>query len=117
MAAMNYNNETSPSGGGRVARYAWGSADYHEVLKPRLQQLAQLLRAESPTARSRVVIDAHLLERDFGRLAGIGWFGKNTMLISRSIGSWFLLGAVLTDLELEYDQPSSRVLWFLYSLS
>ena len=109
MAAMNYNDGSPPSGGGRVARYAWGSADYHEVLKPRLQQLAQLLRAESPTARSRVVIDtAPLLERDFGRLAGIGWFGKNTMLISRSIGSWFFLGAVLTDLELEYDQPSDQ---------
>jgi epoxyqueuosine reductase len=46
-----------------------------------------------------------LLERDFGRLAGLGWFGKNTMLISRSIGSWFFLGAILTDIELTYDQP------------
>lgn len=106
MAGMNYNDGSTPAGGGRVARYAWGSADYHDVLKPRLQQLAALLKAESPAARSRVIIDtAPLLERDFARLAGFGWFGKNTMLISRSIGSWFFLGAVLTDIELEYDKP------------
>jgi epoxyqueuosine reductase len=106
MAAMNYNDGAVPAGGGRVARYAWGSADYHDVLKPRLQQLGAMLKAEFPAARTRVVIDtAPLLERDFARLAGIGWFGKNTMLISRSIGSWFFLGAVLTDIELEYDKP------------
>ena len=106
MAAMNYNDGAEPAAGGRVARYAWGSADYHDVLKPRLQKLADLLQTELPTARTRVVIDtAPLLERDFGRLAGIGWFGKNTMLISRAIGSWFFLGAVLTDIELEYDKP------------
>jgi epoxyqueuosine reductase len=106
MAGMNYNDGSTPAGGGRVARYAWGSADYHDILKPRLQQLAALLKAESPAARSRVIIDtAPLLERDFARLAGFGWFGKNTMLISRSIGSWFFLGAVLTDIELEYDKP------------
>ncbi len=106
MAAMNYNDGTEPADGARVAKYASGSRDYHEVLKPRLKMIAQLLRSEHSEARTRVVIDtAPLLERDFGRLAGIGWFGKNTMLISRSIGSWFFLGAILTDVELEYDQP------------
>ncbi len=107
MAAMNYNDGSHPSeAGARVARYAWGSADYHDTLKPRLQKLGRLLREEIPSARTRVVIDtAPLLERDFGRLSGIGWFGKNTMLISRSIGSWFFLGAVLTDIELQYDEP------------
>lgn len=109
MAAMNYHDggvAAAADGGGRVARYAWGSADYHVVLKSRLKQLADLVRAEVPVARTRVVIDtAPLLERDFGRLAGIGWFGKNTMLISRSIGSYTFLGAVLTDAELEYDKP------------
>ena len=106
MAAMNYNDGAKPAAGGRIARYAWGSADYHDVLKPRLQTLADLLRTESPSVRTRVVIDtAPLLERDFARMAGIGWFGKNTMLISRSIGSWFFLGAILTDMELDYDKP------------
>jgi epoxyqueuosine reductase len=106
MAAMNYHDGTEPRSGARIARYAAGVEDYHDVLKPRLKQLAQVLRAEIPTARTRVVVDtAPLLERDFGRLAGIGWFGKNTMLISRSIGSWFFLGALLTDVELDYDTP------------
>ena len=106
MAAMNYNDGTESASGARVARYASGSADYHDVLKPRLQSLAKFLKTEVPSARTRVVIDtAPLLERDFARLAGIGWFGKNTMLISRTIGSWFFLGAVLTDLELDYDKP------------
>lgn len=88
----------------RIARYASGSADYHDVLKPLLKQLGDLIKRNIPGAKTRVVIDtAPLLERDFGRLAGLGWFGKNTMLISRDIGSWFFLGAVLTDVELDYD--------------
>ena len=85
MAAMNYNDGSTPADGGRVARYAWGSADYHDLLKPRLRLLADLLRSEMPNARSRVVIDtAPLLERDFGRLAGLGWFGKNGSRIDGS---------------------------------
>lgn len=106
VAAMNYHDGNAPGSGPRVARYASGSADYHDVLKPRLKQLADLIREEKPQSRNRVVIDtAPLLERDFARLAGIGWFGKNTMLISRTAGSWFFLGAILTDVELEYDNP------------
>jgi len=108
VAAMNYHDGSEPpSGTGpRVARYASGSGDYHDILKPRLRQLVSLIRAEHRQSRNRVVIDtAPLLERDFARLAGIGWFGKNTMLISRTAGSWFFLGAILTDVELEYDNP------------
>ena len=109
MAAMNYHDGTIPAAGPRIARYALGSADYHDVLKSRLQQLSEHLKSEIPSARTRVVVDtAPLLERDFGRLAGIGWFGKNTMLISRSIGSYFFLGALLTDAELRYDVPEDH---------
>lgn len=106
MAAMNYfdGHETPP--GPRIARYARGAADYHDVLKPRLGELAAVIRQHHPQARTRSVVDtAPLLERDFARLAGLGWFGRNTMLISREIGSWFVLGAVLTDVELDYDAP------------
>lgn len=107
MAAMNYHEGSAHGSHGRVSRYAWGRADYHDVLKDRLQQLAAVLRAARPAARTRVVVDtAPLLERDFARLAGLGWFGRNTMLISRRIGSWFFLGALLTDQPLEYDQPT-----------
>ena len=91
---------------GRVARYARGEVDYHDVLKKRLKQLAKFLHELQPGCRTRPVVDtAPLLERDFGLLAGLGWFGKNTMLISRQIGSWFFLGALLTDIELTPDEP------------
>ncbi len=91
---------------GRVASYARGSRDYHDVLRERLKSLADLLHEQRPGCRTRVCVDtAPLLERDFGKLAGLGWFGKNTMLINKRIGSWFFLAALLTDVELQPDEP------------
>ncbi|MCL4109682.1 UNVERIFIED_CONTAM: hypothetical protein GTU68_055043 [Idotea baltica] len=59
-----------------------------------------------PDAVTRPVVDtAPLLERDFARMAGLGWQGKNTLLINRGIGSWFFLGAILTTAKLSYDKP------------
>jgi epoxyqueuosine reductase len=90
---------------GKVARYARG-ADYHRVLWDKLGALLDWLRAECPEARGRTVVDtAPLLERDYARLAGLGWIGKNTMLIDRRLGSFTFLGALLTDVELAYDAP------------
>jgi len=104
VVALNYHEGTSHGAGARVSRYAWGTGDYHEIVKTRLKPVGELIRRQFPAAKTRIVTDsAPLLERDFGRMAGIGWSGKNTMLISRSIGSWFFLGAVLTDAELHYD--------------
>jgi epoxyqueuosine reductase len=104
VVALNYHEGTPHGDGARVSRYAWGTADYHEIVKARLKPVAELIRRQIPAAKTRIVTDsAPLLERDFGRMAGIGWSGKNTMLISRSIGSWFFLGALLTDAELHYD--------------
>lgn len=104
MVAMNYHNQSPVPGAARIARYAWGSEDYHSVLRRQLRQLATILHTADPEQKTRVVIDtAPLLERDFARLAGIGWIGRNTMLISREIGSWFFLGAILTTATLAYD--------------
>jgi epoxyqueuosine reductase len=90
---------------GKVARYARG-ADYHRVIWDRLEALLSWLRVECPQIKGRAVADtAPLLERDYARLAGIGWIGKNTMLISRRLGSFTFLGAVLIDQELAYDRP------------
>jgi len=90
---------------GRVARYA-RSADYHRVMWDRLNELAAWLEAERPGCRAVGVCDtAPLLERDFARRAGLGWFGKNAMLLHRRLGSYFFLGALLTDLELPPDAP------------
>lgn len=109
VCATNYRG-TDPlpcgAGEGRVARYAWSGADYHDFLKARLQQVADVLHGMIPWAKTRTVVDtAPLLEREFARLAGLGWFGKNTMLIHKRFGSRLLLGAILTDAELEFDQP------------
>jgi len=93
-------------GQGRVSRYAWGSVDYHDLIHGRLKRLAAWLTKREPAARVRGVVDtAPLLEREYAQLAGLGWIGKNTMLLSRELGSWFYLAALLTDIELEYDAP------------
>lgn len=107
IAAMNYHHaDFEQSADACVARYAFGPQDYHDELRRRLKPVASMMHENSPADRTRIVVDtAPLLERDFGRLAGIGWQGKNTMLISRQIGSWFFLSALLTTAELAYDQP------------
>jgi epoxyqueuosine reductase len=110
MAGLNYRTVAPPQrldpGQGRVSRYAWGRGDYHAVLKRKLRALGETLHELVPGCRTRAVVDtAPLLERDFARLAGLGWFGKNTMLIHKRLGSWLFLGALLTDAELVPDQP------------
>ncbi len=88
---------------GHVGRYAWGE-DYHVVLRERLNQLLDWIRKEVPSCHGRSVVDtAPLLERDFARRAGLGWFGKNTMLLNKRLGSYFFLGALLLDRQLSPD--------------
>jgi epoxyqueuosine reductase len=88
-------------GEGRVARYARGR-DYHTVLKKRLMRLADELRAEFPEDGFRVFTDtAPVMERELAARAGLGWTGKHTLLIHPKVGSYFLLGGILTTLELE----------------
>ncbi len=108
VLAVNYRTVTPIAAGpgqGSVSRYAWGS-DYHKTIRERLRSLGQLHRRLTPNERSRGVVDtAPLLEREFARLAGLGWIGKNTLLINRQHGSWLFLAALLTTAELTYDQP------------
>jgi epoxyqueuosine reductase len=109
MVGMNYrpggDDMPHPPGAGRVSCYAHGS-DYHDVLRARLNQLLAWLQDEVPGCRGRGVVDtAPLLERDFARRAGLGWFGKNTMLLNKRHGSFFFLGALLLDLPLQPDAP------------
>jgi epoxyqueuosine reductase len=106
MVGMNYKpvDDSNNSAGG-IARYARG-ADYHDVLWERLNQLFAWLQERCPGCRGRRVVDtAPLLERDFARRAGLGWFGKNTMLLNKRLGSYFFIGALLIDLELQPDRP------------
>lgn len=105
-AAYRTEEPVAPQNGqGRVSRYAWGH-DYHDVLREKLHTLCDIIRAEVPGANARGVVDtAPLLEREFAQLAGLGWVGKNTLILNKRLGSWLFLAAVLTDQVLDYDEP------------
>jgi epoxyqueuosine reductase len=88
----------------RIAKYARGR-DYHLELTERLGRLASWLRSEGATV-ARCFADAGPVpERELAARAGLGWIGKNTMLLRPGVGSFFFIGSVLTDLELELDRP------------
>jgi epoxyqueuosine reductase len=95
-------------GGGRVARYAWGG-DYHDAMKSRLRQLAGFLgeRIGHQIRYRPFVDDGPLVERDAAARAGLGFRGKNTNLLT-PIGSFVFLGALLTDVELDFDRPIQK---------
>jgi len=111
VVAMSYrsslpdSNAEAPDDRVWISRYAWGR-DYHRILKRRLVRLGRRLEARHPGCRWRAVVDtAPILEREWAARAGIGWIGKNTMLLNRRLGSELFLGVLLTDLELEPDRP------------
>ena len=88
---------------GRISNYAWGG-DYHDVMTPRLQELAAWLKGQRPQSgvESKVYVDTGaILERDHAEQAGLGFMGKNTMLIAPRRGSFFFLGEILTTLPVE----------------
>jgi epoxyqueuosine reductase len=92
---------------GRVARYACGR-DYHRVVRKRLHHLADRLReVMDEPLQTRVCVDtAPIIEREWAAAAGIGWIGRNTMVIDAQIGSMFMLGEIITTLELEPTPPA-----------
>lgn len=93
---------------GRVARYAVGE-DYHRVMRDKLATLEREIEAMLPGARALWYSDTGaILERGWAERAGLGWVGKHAGMLSREIGSWFLLGEVLVDRELDADPPSER---------
>jgi epoxyqueuosine reductase len=83
----------------RIARYARGH-DYHAIVGARLERLAEFLRAQGARHTRCYVDTGPVPERELARRAGLGWIGKNTMLIRPGVGSWFFIGVVLTDLAL-----------------
>lgn len=91
---------------GWISRYAWGD-DYHDVIKKRLESLLNKVRGLYPhPVEGRAFVDSGpVLEREFAGVAGIGWIGKNTHLISPERGSWFFLGELFLNIELDYDHP------------
>jgi epoxyqueuosine reductase len=112
VCALNYNTahpywseaaaaENSDGPRGWISRYAWGR-DYHEVLWERLNALASALNERFPEPHcSRAYADTGpVAERVFAKYAGLGWLGKNTLLLNEKMGSWFFLGVIFTTLEL-----------------
>jgi len=110
MLGMSYAPETNPLDAfdhperGAISVYAQGK-DYHDILKGKLKQLASHL-ATSSGADVKVFVDtAPVMEKPLAAAAGLGWQGKNTMLVSREHGSWLFLGAIFTTAELPPDTP------------
>jgi epoxyqueuosine reductase len=88
---------------GWISRYAWGTRDYHDVVRERLERLASFLQQALGPFEYRVCVDtAPLLERSLARQAGLGWIGKNTCLIHEGQGSWFFLGEILMDAPVDW---------------
>jgi epoxyqueuosine reductase len=91
-----------------IARYALGR-DYHKVMRKRLNTLAEKLAARIGPFGYRAFVDsAPVLERQLAEKSGLGWIGKNTLLLNEQAGSWFLLGEIFTDLPLPLDAPSAK---------
>lgn len=91
-----------------IARYALGR-DYHKLIRQRLRKLARKIESEIAPHRYRVVCDsAPVMERALAVMAGLGWIGKNTMLLEKKAGSWSLIGALLTDLPLLVSSAQKR---------
>jgi epoxyqueuosine reductase len=94
---------------GRFSNYAW-AVDYHDLMLERLEALASFLRHKAGTAvAARAYVDTGaILERSHAAQAGLGFTGKNTMLIHPRRGSYFFLGEIITDLALDYDEVDER---------
>jgi epoxyqueuosine reductase len=114
MLGMNYGPDHDPLGvlaerdRAAISVYAQGD-DYHELIKSRLKALARWLQARFSGELKVFVDTAPLLEKPLAELAGLGWQGKHTNLVSREFGSWLFLGSILTTLELTPDpaEPAS----------
>jgi epoxyqueuosine reductase len=90
---------------GRIASYAWG-VDYHDLMTPRLEELAAWMQSQAGTGSNRVYVDTGaVLERSHAQQAGMGFIGKNTMLIHPRRGSYFFLGEIISSIEFDsYDE-------------
>ncbi len=87
-----------------ISRYALGR-DYHKLIRKRLAQLAERLGEHAGSSHRAFVDSAPVLERGYAEQAGLGWIGKNSMLINSRAGSWFFLGEIYTDAPLPIDPP------------
>lgn len=91
----------------KIAKYAYGN-DYHYIVKSKLYELKQFIDKNLVQSNGVAFCDsAPVLERRWAQQAGLGWIGKNTNLINQDLGSFFFIGELILDIELEYDKPQS----------
>ena len=92
----------------KISKYAYGK-DYHEVIKTQLSIFLQTIIAEAGDIHGRGFVDsAPVLERTWAQRSGLGWIGKNGNMITKGSGSFFFIATLITDLELEYDDPFAK---------
>jgi epoxyqueuosine reductase len=110
VTGLNYYSEKKQGGNGVpvISRYAYG-INYHDVIKEKLNKIRDFIKSIYPEAFVRSYVDsAPLLEKAWGREAGLGWPGKHSLLINREIGSFFFLGVIVVNIDLEYDQATEE---------
>ena len=108
VVADNYYTPFKHSGTknfGKISRYAYGD-DYHKIVKGKLNELTGKIRETIPGSNSKSFIDtSFIFKKAAAKRAGIGWQGKNSLIISREYGSWMFIGIIITDIELPPDEP------------
>jgi epoxyqueuosine reductase len=101
-------DETTPGDPhGRLSCYAWGG-DYHEVIRARLDALAAFIREQAPPEHEKTIVfvdTGRMVDRAIAQRSGLGWYGKNTNILTKGWGSWLFLAEVVTSLELAPDEP------------
>ncbi|MBC7899788.1 MAG: tRNA epoxyqueuosine(34) reductase QueG [Saprospiraceae bacterium] len=106
VVALNYytpHEHLSDPDSGKISRYAWGD-DYHDVVREKLRELLDWIRSENPNAEGKLCVDtAPVMDKAWAVRAGLGWMGKHSNVITKEFGSWFFIGEILLNLELEYD--------------
>lgn len=92
----------------KISKYAYGK-DYHEVIRSKMKTFLQLIQYEIGEIHGRGFVDsAPVLERSWAQRSGLGWVGKNGNLLTKESGSFFFIATLITDLELEYDDPFAK---------
>jgi len=102
-----YPEKTQEEGTYKISRYAYGQ-DYHHVMKTKLRQLLEYIKETVGEVNGRAFVDsAPVLDKAWAAKSGLGWIGKNSNLLTQQVGSYYFIGELIIDLELEYDNPAT----------
>jgi epoxyqueuosine reductase len=110
VTGLNYYSDKAQGGNEIpvISRYAYGT-NYHDVIRKKLNRMLDFIKSIYPDTFGRTFVDsAPLLEKAWGKEAGLGWPGKHSILINKKIGSFFFLGIIVINTELEYDKPATE---------